>query len=137
MNIPQKKIMRRLAVSVPIFILCFIVMSVPYEVLWRYFAWCNQVLSVFTLWAITVYLAKHGKTYAVTMIPAMFMTAVTVTYILYAPEGLTALTTATFGTQISYEAATGAGITAAALLGVLFMRYRRSLENAGLAGRAR
>ncbi len=71
------------------------------------------------------------------MIPAMFMTAVTVTYILYAPEGLTALTTATFGTQISYEAATGAGITAAALLGVLFMRYRRSLENAGLAGRAR
>ncbi|MDE6392560.1 MAG: carbon starvation protein A [Muribaculaceae bacterium] len=137
MNIPQKKIIRRLAVSVPIFILCFIVMSVPYEVLWRYFSWCNQVLSVFTLWAITVYLAKHGKTYAVTMIPAMFMTAVTVTYILYAPEGLTALTTATFGTQISYEAATGVGITAAALLGALFMRYRRSLENAGLAGRAR
>ena len=102
--------------SVPIFLLCFVVMTIPYEALWRYFAWCNQVLSVFTLWAITVYLARRRKTYAVTMIPAMFMTAVTVTYIFFAPEGFSALTESV-----------GAGLTVTALFTALFIRYRRTL----------
>lgn len=127
MNIKQKKIAKRLLVSVPIFVLCFIVMMIPYEALWRYFAWCNQVLSVFTLWAITVYLARREKAYVITMIPAMFMTAVTVTYIFFAPEGFNALTRTLSGASISYEAATGIGLTATALLTALFIRFRRSL----------
>ena len=127
MNIKQKKITRRLLVSVPIFLLCFVVMTIPYEALWRYFAWCNQVLSVFTLWAITVYLARRRKTYAVTMIPAMFMTAVTVTYIFFAPEGFSALTESALGHSISYEFAVGAGLTVTALFTALFIRYRRTL----------
>jgi basic membrane protein A len=32
-----------------------------FNVIWNYFGWANQALSVFTLWAITVYLAhKHS-----------------------------------------------------------------------------
>lgn len=50
MGIKQRKIAKRLAVSLPIFGLCFLIMLLPYDALWRYFAWCNQVLSVFTLW---------------------------------------------------------------------------------------
>ncbi len=87
MKYDQKKIVRRLLISVPVFVLCFTVMLLPYEVLWRYFAWCNQVLSVFTLWAVTVWLARNRKAYIVTLLPAIFMTMVTVTYILFAPEG--------------------------------------------------
>lgn len=56
--------------------------------IWRYFAWCNQTLSVFTLWALTVYLVKAKKNYLITLLPALFMTAVCSTYICIAPEGL-------------------------------------------------
>ena len=126
MGIKQKKIASRLMVSVPIFVLCFIIMLVPYEALWRYFAWCNQVLSVFTLWAITVYLMRHSKPYWITMIPAMFMTAVTVTYIFFAPEGFNSLTSNFLGFTISYETAVAAGLGAALLLTLLFARHRRA-----------
>lgn len=83
----QKPIKNRLVLAAPIFILTFIVMKVNFDVVWRYFAWWNQALSVFTLWAITVYLSKRQKFYGISFIPAMFMTAVTSTYILAAPEG--------------------------------------------------
>lgn len=56
--------------------------------IWRYFAWANQTLSVFTLWAITVYLVRARKWYGLTLVPALFMTAVCSTYICIAPEGL-------------------------------------------------
>ena len=61
----QKPMLKRLAVSLPIFALCFGVMMIDFNVLWRYFAWVNQTLAVFTLWAITVYLARHGKFYMI------------------------------------------------------------------------
>ncbi|MBQ1801109.1 MAG: carbon starvation protein A, partial [Prevotella sp.] len=50
-----------------------------FQVIWRYFAWANQVLATVTLWAISVYLAKNkGKMwYLITLIPALFMTMVT------------------------------------------------------------
>lgn len=117
LGLPQEKIMRRLAVSIPIFGICFLIMLLPYGVLWRYFAWCNQVLAAFTLWAITVWLARHGKIFAVTLLPALFMTAVTVTYILFAPEGL----------GISQMLSTAIGILAAMAMALLFTRYCRGL----------
>lgn len=55
--------------------------------IWRYFAWSNQTLAVFTLWALTVYLVQAMKLYVITLIPALFMTAVCSTYIFVAPEG--------------------------------------------------
>ena len=58
------------------------------NMIWRYFAWANQTLAVFTLWAITVYLAVSKKPYVITLIPALFMTSVCSTYICIAPEGL-------------------------------------------------
>ena len=85
----QSTIVRRLIISIPIFILSYLIMQINFQVLWRYFGWCNQALSVFTLWAITVYLARKKKMYIITMIPALFMTMVCVTYILFAPEGFT------------------------------------------------
>ena len=129
MKISQKTIAKRLMISIPIFALCFMIMLLPYEALWRYFAWCNQVLSVFTLWAITVYLARERKLYIVTLIPAMFMTAVTVTYIFFAPEGFASLTNMVWETGIPYEMALGAGIVVTAAFLFLFMRYLRALPS--------
>ncbi len=88
----QKTISSRLVISLPIFALtlCVLVYSVcddkGFQLIWRYFAWCNQVLSVFTLWAITVYLAKKKKLFIITLLPALFMTMVCSTYIFIAPE---------------------------------------------------
>lgn len=84
----QKPVKNRLILALPIFILTFIVLEIKFDVIWRYFAWWNQTLSVFTLWAITVYLSKRNKNYWISLIPAVFMTVVTTTYILIAPEGL-------------------------------------------------
>lgn len=88
MHIDQKPIVKRLMISIPLFVVGFIILQMNFSVLWRYFAWCNQTLSVFTLWAITVFLARSGKNYWITLVPALFMTSVCTTYICVAPEGL-------------------------------------------------
>lgn len=128
LGVKQKNVMKRLAVSVPIFGICFLIMLMPYDALWRYFAWCNQVLSVFTLWTITVYLARHNRQYVVTLLPAMFMTCVTVTYIFFAPEGFGALSRLLTGYPISYEIALSIGLGVTAVFAWLFNSFRRSLS---------
>ena len=123
MNLKQKKISSRLMVSVPLFVVCFIIMLLPYDALWRYFAWCNQVLAVFTLWTLTVYLARKDKAYFITLIPALFMTAVTTTYIFYAPEGLGIISDSLWGMRISYELSLSVGIGVTAVFAWLFARF--------------
>lgn len=121
----QSSVAKRLIISVPIFAAAFGIMMIDFSVLWRYFAWCNQTLAVFTLWAITVYLARHKKLYIITLIPAMFMTAVSVSYILFAPtpEG--------FG--LSYPIAVGAGVAMAIIFLVLFCFYMKRINNGKLS----
>lgn len=86
-SISQSTIVRRLLVTLPIIVIAFLLMQIDFTVLWRYFAWSNQTLSVFTLWAITVYLARRRKNFYITIFPAMFMTMVCFSYILFAPLG--------------------------------------------------
>lgn len=121
MGISQKNISKRLMVSIPIFLLCFVIMLLPYDVVWRYFAWSNQVLSVFTLWAITIWLSDNKKNFYVTLLPAMFMTAVTSAYIMFAPEGFSLLTQSLFGFKISYAFSVGFGITISVLFLTMFL----------------
>lgn len=87
LGVSQKQFVKRLLVTLPIIALSYVLLKVNFDILWRYFAWCNQTLSIFTLWACSVYLAKTGKAYLITMIPAIFMTALCVTFICYAPLG--------------------------------------------------
>lgn len=86
LHLPQRRLWHRLALSLPLFVLVFVVMLIDFNVLWRYFAWSNQTLAVFTLWAATVYLARRGKAYVITLLPALFMTSVSVSYLLFAPR---------------------------------------------------
>ena len=86
-RIEQRSIKRRLLISVPLFLCCIALLLWQVEnpdgfnVIWQYFGWSNQTLSVFTLWAITVYLLKNGKPYYFTLIPALFMTTVCATFL--------------------------------------------------------
>ncbi len=113
MHYNQGSVFRRLVISLPLFVIAAVLMNINFDVLWRYFAWFNQTLSIFTLWAVTVWLAREGKVFYVTLFPALFMTAVCTTYILVAPEG--------FCLPYAVGCA-GGGLVAAALL-VLFVRW--------------
>lgn len=94
LHIDQKSIKKRLFISIPIFTITIGILlysqedASGFDMIWRYFAWCNQTLSVFTLWAVTVYLVRIKTNYFITLIPALFMTSVCFTYICIAPEGL-------------------------------------------------
>ena len=87
------------------FIVTFLILQMNFEVLWRYFAWSNQTLAVFTLWSITVYLARKNKFYWISLFPAIFMTAVSVTYIMIAPEGFHLSSTISYSVGLGVAAA--------------------------------
>ena len=89
-RLPQKDIHKRLAIAIPLFAGSAVLLwyniadANGFNVIWRYFGWSNQALAVFMLWTATVYLVKtRGRAwYLVTLLPALFMTSVCVTFIL-------------------------------------------------------
>ncbi len=107
LHIDQKPKMKRLMIALPLFLCVFALVFVNFEIVWRYFSWTNQTLAMFTLWAGTVWLYKNGHRhsssatnslplregsgvglgYLIALIPALFMTMVSTSYIMIAPEG--------------------------------------------------
>ena len=87
LRIDQRPILKRLIVSVPLFVIAIALLvwqlgnPDSFNVIWKYFGWANQALAIFTLWSLTVYLALKKKAYVITMIPAMFMTFVCVSFL--------------------------------------------------------
>ncbi len=86
LNYKQGPIKNRLFVSIPLFAIGLILTQMDFSIIWRYFAWSNQTLAIVVLWTISVYLVQQRSFYWITLIPAVFMTAVTTTYLLFAPE---------------------------------------------------
>ena len=88
-RLDQKHIRNRLIITLPLLGIGALLTQLDFNVLWRYFSWSNQTLAMIALWVATVYLLKNKKGYAslMTAIPASFMSAVSLTYILMAQEG--------------------------------------------------
>ena len=94
-HLDQHPMGRRLAIAVPMFVasafLLWYNISNPdgFNVIWRYFGWSNQTLACFMLWTATAWLAgsRKGRWYLVTLLPALFMTSVCVTFILVDKTG--------------------------------------------------
>ncbi len=87
LHFKQGPIKNRLMISVPLFFVGYLLTLIDFSIIWRYFAWANQTLGMVVLWTITIFLVQNNKFFWITFIPAVFMTAVTTTYILFAPEG--------------------------------------------------
>ncbi len=86
MGIEQKSLRKRIYVSLPLFALgLFIILALPFQTIWSYFAWCNQTLAAITLWAISVWLAKRRKPIWIGLLPALFMTFICMSYIFISP----------------------------------------------------
>ena len=114
LNLNQKIIKNRLMLALPIIIVTGIITQMHYETVWRYFAWVNQSIATMMLWTGTVYMLQkvEGKAFLTALIPAVFMTNVTITYILYAPEGL----------QLPLTISNAVGLICAAICLVIFWR---------------
>lgn len=95
-HLDQKKIGNRLLITIPLLVVgglltwFAIVNDNGFQTIWRYFSWSNQTLAMVALWVATAFLLKKGKYRfgsLLTALPATFMTAVSITYILMAKEG--------------------------------------------------
>ncbi|MBS6397956.1 MAG: carbon starvation protein A [Clostridiales bacterium] len=112
-KIDQKDGRKRLLLSAPLLIVGYFISLIDYNVVWRYFSWSNQTLAMIALWAGATYLAKYvsKKSSFIAAVPAAFMSAVSLTYILMADEGFK------MSASISYPA----GIVFAVVLFGLFL----------------
>jgi carbon starvation protein CstA len=109
-GLPQKKISTRFLIAVPVFLIAIGISLLNFNVIWRYFAWSNQTLAMIVLWTGSAFLVREGRPHWLTTVPAVFMSAVTMAYILQASEGF----------RISASVANAMGILfAGALLAVL------------------
>ena len=111
----------RVLICLPIFVAAFFLLQINFDIIWRYFAWANQTLAVFTLWAVTVYLFRSKKNFYVTLLPAMFMTAVSVSYIALAREGF----------SLSRELSYGLGVGFSLALLIVFVVYAKKQVRRG------
>ncbi|MBQ9050937.1 MAG: carbon starvation protein A [Lachnospiraceae bacterium] len=97
-----------------------------YTVIWRYFSWTNQTLAMIVLWAGAMYLAKEGKNYLICAVPAVFMSAVSITYFFMAPECLGMIPALKNNTMVAYPA----GVIAAVLFLSIFLRSAKKAKAA-------
>lgn len=129
----QKTIRKRLAICVPLFVVTagLIVYSLAdkegFGIIWRYFGWSNQALSVFTLWAITAYLTINRKPWIITFIPAVYMTMVCFTYLFIAPECFRAIEA--LKDVLTDTVAYGIGIAGAVASIIIFFRWKATLPS--------
>jgi carbon starvation protein CstA len=97
---------------------------IDYSIIWRYFSWTNQTLAMIVLWSASMYLFKEKKNYWVTVVPATFMSAVSATYFLMAPECLGLIPFFKQNTLVAYPG----GIIVAVLFLCLFIRATKKAE---------
>ena len=110
MHLSQKSHTKRLLIAIPLFAVGFIVSKTDFNIIWRYFGWANQTLATIVLWTGAVYLMRRDRFHWIATIPAIFMTAVVVTFLFYSNIG--------FGMSIQY--ATIIGICGSIICCILF-----------------
>ncbi len=113
LHMKQDRPGKRLILTVPLFAAGIALTLVDFDVIWRYFGWANQSMACVTLWAVSVYLAREGRLHWIATLPALFMTAVCVTY----------LCNASIGLGLALPLASAMGIVTSLLGLVAFLRW--------------
>ena len=122
LKIDQRPIIKRLIVSLPLFAIGIGIAFMDFDVIWRYFAWSNQTLAVFTLWMITAWLMRRdSRYYIVALIPAIIMTFICASFIFVSNQ---------FIGMGSCDAAYayGGGLTAI-VAGLLMLKIKKDIKN--------
>ncbi len=124
LKINQKPIVNRLLIAIPCFAISIVLTNMDFQILWRYFSWANQMLATTALWIATIYLIRNNKPMYYTFIPALFITFVVLTYILYNPIG--------FSLDLGLSKIIALGSTFAIALAIIFYvkpRILKSIKN--------
>ncbi|NMA50011.1 MAG: carbon starvation protein A [Tissierellia bacterium] len=93
-NIDQEDAKKRVSLSLIIFIPVIAILAFAklspggFNLLWRYFGFTNQLVAVFALAMITVYLKTAGKNHLITLLPGTFYTFIVTAYICHESIGL-------------------------------------------------
>jgi carbon starvation protein CstA len=117
----QKPIYKRLVVSLPLFAIGVFIAFVDFDVIWRYFAWSNQALSVITLWMITAWLVRRGsKAAPLALLPAIIMTYICSSFIFVSGQFL--------GLGATTEAYIYGGGLAAVISGLLMLKIYKDVK---------
>ena len=131
-GLEQKKIKNRLLITIPLLVagglLTWFAVADDngFGILWRYFSWSNQTLAMIALWVCTAYLLSRGKYRLgslMTALPAAFMSAVSLTYILVAKEG--------FRLPVTLARVLGGGFAAVLFCVYLFFLSRSDRRRCG------
>ena len=94
-KIKQDRNIKRLMLAIPVFALAFAVLVLAktnpggFNVIWRYFGWSNQTVSIFALASILIWLMQHDKKkyFWIPLIPLAFYSFVTCSYLMSAKIG--------------------------------------------------
>jgi carbon starvation protein CstA len=122
LNFDQRPIWKRLIVSLPLFALGIGIAFIDFDVIWRYFAWSNQGLSVLTLWMITAWLMHRRSRFVyLAMIPALIMTYICASFVFVSDQFI-----GMGGVDTAYIYG---GAVTAIIAGLLIMKIRRDIKN--------
>lgn len=121
LNYDQKPIYKRLIVSLPLFAMGIGIAFMDFDMIWRYFAWSNQALSVITLWMIVAWLKRRGSSYTIiALIPAIIMTYICSSFIFVSTQFV--------GMGACTEAYIYGGAVTAVLSGLLMLNIRHDVK---------
>lgn len=115
-NLDQKPILKRFYVCIPMFLVAIGLLMWQSEnkdgfnVIWKYFGWANQTLAMVALWVISVFLYRKSKNYWISLIPAIFMTVISVSFFCVSKTSL----------HLDSEVGNVAGIVLAAMITAVF-----------------
>lgn len=122
LNIDQRPIWKRLAVSIPLFAVGIGIAFIDFDVIWRYFAWSNQALSVLTLWMITAWLMRRGSHFVLlAIVPALIMTYICASFVFVSNQFL-----GMGGCDAAYIYG---GAVTAIVAGLLIIKIRRDIRH--------
>lgn len=116
----QVRVSSRLALAVPLFLVVIIISQLDFGVIWRYFGWGNQTLACITLWSISACLRRRRRSCIIALLPALFMTCMCTTFLLFAPE-------CGIGLPLGVSTLAG-GLVSCVMLAVFACYTRRSAE---------
>ena len=122
LNFDQRPIWKRLVVSLPLFAAGVGIAFIDFDVIWRYFAWSNQALSVLTLWMITAWLMRRRSRFVLlALIPALIMTYICASFVFVSNQ---------FVGMGSVDAAyIYGGAVTAIVAGLLILKIRKTNRN--------
>ena len=104
-KLDQVEMKKRLTLAIPLLTIAGVLTQIDFNIIWRYFSWMNQTLAMMILWTGAVYLHRtnpESKSYLISLIPALFMSVVSCTYILQAKEGFELATSITYPAGIIF-----------------------------------